>query len=400
MRRAPARTPVELTRRGWALLGAGFGLLVAGRLLGTVELVVLGTVTLALLAAAATWVRSRHGALGVARVVHPARLHVGNDARVDLDLAAHAGTPQLALTDEFDNGARAARFLVPGLAPGQRARAAYRLPTERRGRFVVGPALVGVLDPFGLARRTFEAGGVDEVTVCPRLHVLAAPFGAPSAHPSPSRLVAPFHAPSPHGEELLTLREYQVGDDLRRIHWRSTARLDELVVRQDETQWRPRTTVLLDVRAHRHDAASFETAVEAAASVVARLARDAEPFEMLTSRGRVLGAAYGRRHGPAVLGRVLDELAVVTPDGGAGGPGLPGTRGAGLLVFVTGAAEGGDVEALHRLGRPGAPTVLVATRGPVTARSTASLTVVDGAAVGFAQAWDEAMLRRSRRTRA
>ena len=73
------------------------------------------------------------------------------------------------------------------------------------------------------------------------------------------------------GDEFLTLREYELGDDLRRVHWRSTARTGELMIRQDEARWRSRAAVVLDVQPGGHDAESFEVAVEAAASVTARL---------------------------------------------------------------------------------------------------------------------------------
>ena len=56
------------------------------------------------------------------------------------------------------------------------------------------------------------------------------------------------------GDEFLTLREYELGDDLRRVHWRSTARTGELMIRQDEARWRSRAAVVLDVQPDGHDA--------------------------------------------------------------------------------------------------------------------------------------------------
>ena len=82
----------------------------------------------------------------------------------------------------------------------------------------------------------------DEVTICPRVHELRPPPGAPGRLRSASPFAVRFHAPAVDGEEFLTLREYEVGDDLRRIHWRSTARTGELVVREDEAQWQPRAS--------------------------------------------------------------------------------------------------------------------------------------------------------------
>src|SRR5664279_1390203 len=126
-----------LTRRGWTLTGAASGLLVAGRLLGALELTILGVITLSLLLLAWLWVRSRTRLVRVSRTVRPTRVHVGGDARVDLvvDDPGSTDSPQLLLTDVFDGGRRAARFLVPALRRGQTARCAYRVPTNQRGRY-------------------------------------------------------------------------------------------------------------------------------------------------------------------------------------------------------------------------------------------------------------------------
>ena len=400
-----------LTRRGWTLAGAASGLVVAGRLLGAVELSVLGVITVSLLFAAWLWVRTRKRAVRVERSVHPHRVHVGGDARVDIEVddPGPADSPQLMLTDVFDGGRRAARFLVPSLRRGQRARAAYRVPTNRRGRYSLGPISLTVTDPFGLARRSWPAGAADEVTICPRVHELRPPPGAPGRLRSASPFAVRFHAPAVDGEEFLTLREYEVGDDLRRIHWRSTARTGELVVREDEAQWQPRAVVLLDTRPTAHDEASFEAAVEAAASVVARLARSVRPVEVITTDGRTLGVTgSGGRHGLGGEALIMDQLAVVETSApehlaGAVRP-LRAQVRRGLLVAVMGTLARPDLDLLNALGAPYAPLVLVRTRGdghhvPVPAtRSSAGVIVVDGSAGRFVESWDTAMVTRGRAT--
>jgi uncharacterized protein (DUF58 family) len=394
-----------LTRRGWTLAGAASGLLVAGRLLGALELTILGVVTVTLLASSWLWVRSRRRLVRVERTVRPARVHVGGDARVDLEVddPGSSDSPQLLMTDVFDGGRRAARFLVPALRRGQRARAAYRVPTNRRGRYALGPITLTVTDPFGLARRSWTAGDADEITVCPRVHELRPPPGAPGRLRSASPFAVRFHAPAVDGEEFLTLREYEVGDDLRRIHWRSTARTGELVVREDEAQWQPRAIVLLDTRPGAHDEASFEAAVEAAASVVARLVRSVLPVEVITTDGRTLGATgTGRRHGIGGEALIMDELAVVQPGGpdnlvGVGRPLRAATR-RGLLVAVMGALTSNQLDTVAALGAPGAPLILVTTRPDpgAAARPSRGVVTVDGAADTFARAWDSAMITGAR----
>jgi uncharacterized protein (DUF58 family) len=407
---SPPTTRV-ITRRGWTLLGACLGLLVAGRILGSVELSVLATGGLALLAVAVLWVRRRHLDVVARRDVRPSRLHVGGDGRVDLALANHGvrRTPQLAVTDVFDDGRRAARFLLPPLPPGEQARAAYRIPTSRRGRFQVGPLAVSVTDPFGLARRTWPLGTFDDVIVCPRLHDILAP-----RQPG-GRLVAAVESvraralASESGEEFLTLRAYELGDDLRRIHWRSTARTGDLMVRQDEAQWRARAVVVLDVRPDAHDQASFELAVEATASVVERLTRMRRRVEVLTSSGQRLGGTH--RGGETHAWGVVDQLATIAPGGddrlGSVLASLRVRNQAALLVAVMGATGPAELNALAGLTAHGAVT-MVATRPPravpaadrlaqdtpVAASATAgALILVDTYGVPFPIAWNETMTK-------
>ena len=95
----------------------------------------------------------------MSRRARPQRLQVGAEGRIDITIENRTGgtTPLLTATDEFDEGRRAARFVVPPLAPGAIARAAYRIPTRRRGRYQVGPLVVRASDPFGLVTRTVYA---------------------------------------------------------------------------------------------------------------------------------------------------------------------------------------------------------------------------------------------------
>jgi uncharacterized protein (DUF58 family) len=398
-------TGVALTRRGWTLSGAATGLLLAGRLLGALELTILGIITLSLLLLAWLWVRSRTRVVRVGRTIRPTRVHVGGDARVDLEVddPGSAESSQLLLTDVFDGGRRAARFLVPALKSGQRARAAYRVPTNQRGRYALGPITLTVTDPFGLARRNWAVGAADEVTICPRVHELRPPPGAPGRLRSASPFAVRFHAPAVDGEEFLTLREYEVGDDLRRIHWRSTARTGELVVREDEAQWQPRAVVLLDTRPDAHDEASFEAAVEATASVVARLVRSVLPVEVITTDGRSLGVTGTRgRHGIGVEALIMDELAVVAPGASnsftAVARPLRAAQRRGLLVAVMGTLTPAENDAIAALGAPNAPLVLVTTRSAPgsPSRASAGVVTVDGGAGRFAPAWDAAMVTRAR----
>ncbi|HEY7439984.1 MAG TPA: DUF58 domain-containing protein [Acidimicrobiia bacterium] len=395
------RRRVELTRRGGTVLGAALGLLVAGRLLGSLELTMLGITALALLGFSVLWVARRREQLGVVRTVRPVRVQAGSEARVDLEITNHGERPnaQVAVTDSFDAGRRVARFLVPSLQRGQQARAAYRVPTAARGRFTIGPLALGLTDPFGLAHHGWNEGRVDEIIVTPRIHDLRPPFGAPGRRRSVSPFRVAFHAPAPDGEDFLTLRDYEPGDDLRRIHWRSTARTGELFVRQDETRWEPHVSVLLDTRATAHRGTSFEAAVEAVASVAVRLARSGERFEVITTAGRELGATRRERR-LAVEGLIMDELAEVAVSDERGfsavGPRLRPERRRGLLVAVVGDLDTDARAALAAMATASSPVILVVTGSDVPRSMGGAITVVDGREHELVRSWDTSVLERSR----
>jgi uncharacterized protein (DUF58 family) len=240
------------------------------------------------------------------------------------------------------------------------------------------------------------------VTVCPRIHDILAPSQLGGRLIVSSDSVHARALASETGEEFLTLREYEVGDDLRRVHWRSTARTGDLMVRQDEAQWRPRAAVILDVRAEAHDNESFELAVEAAASVIDRLTRMRRRLEVVTTAGQRLGRA---RAGYSLTHDVMDQLATIE----RGGPNRLGsvlaslrTPGrAALVVAVMGTLTTGELEGLGALTAYGAVTV-VATRPPVdvpagdrfaSSPGRAALVLVDTYGVPFPIAWNETMTR-------
>ena len=378
-----------LTPRGWSLLGASVGLYVGGRILGLVQLAALAACAALLLAGAALWARTREVDLDAHRQVAE-RLQVGVVGRVDLVVTSRGSrtTPTVAVADAFDRGRRLARLLLPPLHTGESARAAYRIPTERRGRYFLGPLRISVSDPFGVARRSETLLGTDEVLVYPRLHEVPPPpeGGGDDLDRDAPRVRG---RPDPGGD-FLTLREYQPGDDLRRVHWRSTARRDELMVRQGELRRRAPAVVLLDVRPAAHDRRSFEIAVEACASIVAAIERAGRPVEVVTSAGAPIGTP-GQRH----LASVLDELAVIEPGGPNRFLARRGRR-TPALVAIVGALGHDDLGALSVLVRGGGLLTLVATRADATVQVPRRRDVLVAAVtpdVPFTIAWSDAVLR-------
>lgn len=380
---------MTLTRRGWSLLGAALGLGVGSFLLGALEMLVVGIAALALIGAASLWLAlTSSPRLAISRRVRPVRLHVGSEGRIDLAVEniGRRATPLLVATDWFDEGRRAARFLVPPLAPGTTGHAAYRIPTRRRGRYRVGPLTVAFSDPFGLARRETTGAGDAELVVRPRVHDIVAPVAAGSRVTAESDAPAARSMVSDLGSDFLTLRSYQVGDDLRRVHWRSSARTGELMIRQDEVRWRSHAAVVLDVDPAGYDAESFEVAVEATASVIARLVRLRRRVEVFTGAGQQLGTGGDPRHD------VIDRLATISLSEGGRLPAvcehLRTHRRVDLVVVILGDVTADTTRALGALAGMG--TIVVLTR-PARLTPTSSLVVVDASRMAFATAWNQSL---------
>jgi uncharacterized protein (DUF58 family) len=391
-----------LTRQGWLCLWGGTALVVTARLLGIAELYVFGGVTLALVVVAIGYVRLIRLDLQVDRSVHPSHVHAGQLSRVEVRIRNVRGvpTPVLRLRDPV-SGTAGADLLVPPLDQGAVSTASYRLPTDRRGIIKVGPLRVVVGDPFGLAQANTTAAPQVEVTVYPVVEdIRPVPYTsgtdplAGTLHP---------HALGRVGDDFYALRPYVVGDDLRRIHWPSTARHDELLVRQQEQPWQGRTTVLLDVRRASQDLAAFEAAVSAAASIVSANGARHDLVRMLTTDGADSGFGAGTGHTQALL----EHLAVVQPSGAASLRAmldLIQRDGQGALVVVVSQTTGDELKATARLrqrfglitivqidrSRNGGPATPAAAANGDPATAGASLVrVVPGTT--FAKAWDRAL---------
>ncbi|HVM51923.1 MAG TPA: DUF58 domain-containing protein [Acidimicrobiales bacterium] len=337
-----------LTTTGWGVAVGSMALVVVGRMLGIFELFLLGAGGSALVVAAAVRVATLRLRVEVTRELHPARVHAGTPSRVELRVRNRSDrrTPVLTLRDPVGRG-RTARVVLAPLGRVEAVRAAYRLPTERRGLLRVGPMAIEVRDPFGLASSATEGAGVTELTVWPAVDdVLPLPHTtgddplAGADHPN---------ALASHGDDFYALRPYVVGDDLRRVHWKSSARSQELLVRQDEMPWQGRATVILDSRRGSHSEESFERAVSAAASVILACARRHFLVRLVTTAGDDTQFGAGGAHVENLLERLstiaLTEegrlLAVLTALRRAGS--------GGALVAMLGGRAVADVPAVQRL---------------------------------------------------
>lgn len=289
-----------LTRSGFATLLVSVMILAAGRVFGLPELFVLGAGGLIILILAMVIVVARRLQVEVSRQLSPPRVHAGNPCRVDLLLRnrSRLPSPVVRLRDDV-SGTQGVELLVAPMRHNAGTQAVYRLPTDRRGLVEVGPLRLTVTDPFGLARITTTGDREVALIVYPRIDVLA-PVRRSSGSDLERQTVQQQHV-SHTGDDFYALREYVVGDDLRRVHWPSSARHDELMVRQDEVPWHGRLTVMLDCRTLTPPAA-FEAMVSAAASVAVASSERGDQVRVVTTDGQDTGYGTGPHHLTAILG--------------------------------------------------------------------------------------------------
>ncbi|MGH9188943.1 MAG: DUF58 domain-containing protein [Acidimicrobiales bacterium] len=303
------------TRRGWCLALWSLGLAVGGRVFGVQELFALAAATAALVLGATVYVRGRRFCVDAARTLSPGKLMAGAFTEVELSVAnrGHWRSPVLDGFDLSPAGVSAdGGFLLAHLAVGAQARIRYRSVAPFRGLRPVGPLLVRLADPFGVAVRMRTVLGPSTLVVHPRADVVVAP-----PRPEGQLVPAPRSVPAmaQGDEDFLALRLYQHGDDLRRVHWPSTARLDELVVRQDEAPQPWECVVVVDTRAEVHDPRSLEEALSAAAGIVRACVEEGVLVRLVTTGGVDTGLAGGAAH----LEAIWDGLATVATDGAGRG---------------------------------------------------------------------------------
>lgn len=396
---------VALTRRGRAVFVAAMGLACVARLLGLVELYVFAGGAGTLVVCALIRVATRRVDIDVERTLHPHATHAGGTTRVHLRVRnrASAGSPLIALVDPLEPGSSRARFLLSPLGPGATDDADYRLPGERRGVFSIGPLTGDVIDPFGLAQRTVLLAPIAEFVVYPpieRLNTRAHQRGGVTDTDAPHATVR-----SQSGGEFAGLRAYQVGDDMRRVHWPSTARTGRVMIRQDEVARRGRVTVGIDVEPSAHTEQSFEAALAAGASILAAESGAGSVLRFITNAGHDSGFGSG----PAHLKLAFEYLARLDltdlPSGTrgsaptssrsvTGGAATGSAGGEGAVVLITTSASPNTWQTMAALARtPDAVTLVVVDTGvdvaPVTPTGIRRAIHV-GAHEPFAPRWDRA----------
>ncbi len=321
----PSRTAGRALPPGEHALGLSFegrvlGLFVlafsvAALLLGEDLVFLVGAVSLATIFGTRRLARRNLRGVEVTRVV-PARGRVGVAARLEYEIRNAGRTTAIGLTveDRMPPGARpqGLRVSVAPLPPGGRVVGTVPVEPTRRGRVHVTPPLVHSRWPLGLYRAEHRALEGGEILVRPR-----------EGRPTPrlrdllrGRLHAD-HRPSARlvGDDVFHgVREYREGDDPRRIHWRTTARLGSLAVAEWHREEGREVVVILGRGAGVGPSAAgdFERAVSVSATVLRAAAQHG-------LRARLYLGRTGDRvdtRSRAMLGADLDALAEVRPQGG------------------------------------------------------------------------------------
>ena len=331
------RLNLGLTARGSALMTAGITALFCGYVLGQRDLVRVAILLVGAPVMAAVFLSRSRISIASQRSAEPNRVPPGVPIllRISLTNQSFLATGSLMLEDRLGPPfEQRGRFTLDSLRGRETRTLAYHLPTANRGEYRVGPLVMRLADPFGLVERTRSFRAVSDILVLPAVDPLP---DAPLPGAWDSSLQAGSHAVGSHGSDDASIRQYRSGDDLRKVHWRSTARLGSMMMRQEERPWHGRTSVLLDTRASAHrrrplqagsfeddprETDSFEWALSAAASVATHL----------QNRGRNLDLVAGELVLRALTsGHMLDRLARLSP-----------ASAANLGLALSAAESGGD----------------------------------------------------------
>lgn len=361
----------SLTRRGKWFVAAGAVGALCGVLIPEPDLLRIGVLLMILPLLSALGAGRARYRLTCTRRAEPTRVQAGQPAWLTLQLsnATRLRTGLLLVEDTlpYQLGGPP-RFVIDGLRGGGSRTLRYQVSTADRGKYTVGPLRVRVADSFGLVAINRSFASVAVLTVTPRIVPLPQPPPGGNWLGDSEQGRRNIGA---GGEDDVAPRPYQVGDGLRRVHWRSTARHGELMVRREERHWRNTASLFLDTRrAAFGSGAVFEFAVTAAASVGTHLARQGVDGRLVTDAGAIPGQATFRE-------TLLDTLAVVRPSRSAGlGAGVEALREAGgQIIAILGAltAEQARLIASARHGTvPALALLLGGFEGPAAGILTAA----------------------------
>jgi uncharacterized protein (DUF58 family) len=333
-----------LTTRGRLVLALGFGIYIAAWAFGSKPLYPVATGLLLVVAIAWVWVRLADRPFRVVRGWGDTEHVEGDDVPVMVELhpTGNVLPASIALVERI--GALGEQRHVLRRS-GRRLSVKYVLERLPRGRYAFADVRAELTDPFALEQAVVPLPAPGALLVYPRL-VRLGPLFSESGDRSHDgrRLLLRRHS----GFELHSVREYEQGESLRRVHWPSTARRGQLMVKELEDAPRDEIAVLLDAHAHAVVGESFDVQVRAAGSILDAYVRRGRRAVLEISSDR---QEVQQVHSPAAdWRRALELLAAVEPKGDASAGRLlaedrPSGRALELIV-VTSRLDSGLVDRL------------------------------------------------------
>lgn len=300
------------------LLVGGLSVVIISMLLGQRDVLWLGLLLMLMPAIALLFIARTKLRLTCERGFDHSEVPIGETMEATLVLEKRGNMPAgLLLFEEHIPASlgRRPRFGVNNVSGSWRREVSYPLEGKQRGRYRIGPLLVRSRDAFNLVKFDRQFTATSEMLVTPRIHPLGTmgnvSGGGSSGETRPQRLGV-------IGSDDVLIREYRQGDDVRRIHWRSTARRGELMVRREEQAWDPSLSVVLDTRSSAHagrgENSSFEWAVSAAASIGLHFLKEGFAVNMYGSSGPLSGSAADSESRVAAGTNLLYALTDITSD--------------------------------------------------------------------------------------
>ncbi len=306
-----------LTLRGKAMLFAGIVVTLVAMSAGQRDVMRIGLLLALLPLVAGVLVSRARLKMSCERSVEPAEVPLGSPMRGQIVIGQDGRLPAGILLCEDtvprELGSRP-RFCVDKADLSWRRVVEYPLLGRVRGRFSTGPLTVRTVDPFGLVQLDRQFVATSEVMVTPQVVPLPAirttGGGGSTGEARPHRIGV-------IGQDDALVREYRQGDDVRRIHWRSTARWGDLMVRREEQAWDPSASILLDSRRAAHAGRgmqnSLEWAISAAASIGIHFLDDGFGIEIYEADGPLHISGTMGQHSSASQDLVVSRLTDLQP---------------------------------------------------------------------------------------
>ena len=372
-----------MTPRGRAVLGLGLVVYVAAWLFGSRALYPVATGLVFAVVAALGWIRLSARPPRVARHGTGHHLLEGDDVRVELVVEPTSAVPPPTLVAHETLGRLGERRFELARVGRRRFVGGYELRRVPRGRYAFESVLLSVEDPLGLARTEIVQSGAQALVVYPRLVDLDRLFSEGGAHAQEGRRLL---LRRPTGFELHSVREYEQGESLRKVHWRSTAHRGQLMVKELEDAPRDEIAVLLDgdaaVVAGEPPETTFDVAVRAAGSILlAHVRRKRRCVLVLNSAAREeqpVGSEAGD------WPRALELLAAAEPTG---------RTPAFALLEASGGAVARSLELVVVTSRVDAPLVDRLVQRALSRRGVSLVFVEPASFAGRAPAPEPGLLR-------